>query len=149
MDQWRVARHTAVAGGPKRGRCCTAAILRVGTARRKGAAGRHGRQRRLGARNFGQAGARRQCLDGQRGQQSRRVGVCGVGQQRVDRTLFDDPAGVHDRRAVCRLGDHAQVVGDGVIVPFVQKVAVISRRAACSMALLPAAFRTTSDIATP
>ncbi|WP_249678967.1 lipocalin-like domain-containing protein [Cupriavidus necator] len=36
----------------------------------------------------------------------------------------------------------------GVIVPFVQKVAVISRRAACSMALLLPAFRTTSDIAT-
>lgn len=36
----------------------------------------------------------------------------------------------------------------GGIVPFVQKVAVISRRAACSMALLLPAFRTSSDIAT-
>ncbi|MCY1343027.1 hypothetical protein D9M69_290340 [compost metagenome] len=36
----------------------------------------------------------------------------------------------------------------GDIVPFVQKVPVRSRRAACSMALLLPGFRTTSEIAT-
>ena len=45
-------------------------------------------------------------------QQTTRIGVAGVGEDRVPRTALDDPAGVHDRDVVGELGDDGEVVGD-------------------------------------
>src|SRR3954466_2225457 len=52
-------------------------------------------------------------LERDRGAQQRlRVGMGRVGEDVTDRSLFDDPPGVHHRDVVTRLGDNAEVVRD-------------------------------------
>ena len=50
--------------------------------------------------------------DRDRAEQSTRVGMLRIGEQRLDRRLLDDLAAVHHGDAVRRLGDDAEIVGD-------------------------------------